>query len=242
MLLQYEAFPAALQEPLRLHYAERKPLTRPVWKLWHPVLWRDFRVLLAGRTADQVMAGFNQATRRKIRKAQKSGVAVERLNDPAQLQEVHSIWEEDAQRQGYVPRTLRQIRELYDESTARGVGEVLLARVGDEIAAFNFVLHYGIATYYLHGGYREKHSDACANHLLQFEAMQRAMARGSTYYSLAAPGRGGLLQYKQGFGGEIADNTRFVTVPLKRAWTKLLGPVMGQVKLMNIAKKWAAGR
>jgi len=243
LLIQYEAFCNALTQPLRDHYAAHRVSDGPIWKLYSPVLWREFRVRLAGRTPQEILADFNQGTRRKIRKAQKSELRIDAVErNEATMRDVHDVWVEDAQRQSYTPRPFDQVWRLYEESLRRGVGEVLIAWAGDEIAGFNFILHFGVGTYYLHGGYRGKHAELCPNHVLQFEAMCRSLARGAAYYSLAAPGRDGLLQYKQGFGGDLVDHTRFVAVPLRPMRLLALRPLIGDVRLVRIAKQWAARR
>jgi len=238
VLLQFEAFAADMTEPLRGHFTDRRPAADPIWKLYHPSLWREFRVRLAGRTPDEIMAGFNQGTRRKIRGAQKAGVTIDAVRDEAGLREAWDIWCEDAQRQSYTPRPWEQVRAIYRAASQRDRGEVLTAHVGGQTAGFNFILHFGIGTYYLHGGFRSALQETNPNHILQYEAMCRAQKRGAAYYSLAAPGRDGLYQYKSGFGGEIVDNTRFCSVPLRRMRLSLLRPMIGQVRWMKAAKRW----
>jgi hypothetical protein len=241
VLVQFEAHEADVHDAIRERFADRKISAQPIWKLWHPVLWREVRVALKDKTEADLLAGFNQTTRRKIRKADKADVRIRPAKDESEMPEVHAIWCEDADRQGYAARPLDQIVSLYRESTQRGIGDVLIAEVDGAVAAFNMIFHFGVGSYYLHGGFREKHADACPNHPLQFEAMKRALARGKDYYSLAAPGRGGLAQYKAGFGGEIVDHTRFVSVPWRPLPLKLMRGAISNIRLAQTLKRIFGG-
>ena len=63
-----------------------------------------FCVPLAGRSLDEVFAGFNQLWRRNIKKASKLGVAV-REGDEADLATFHEIYVETAQRDRFQQQT-----------------------------------------------------------------------------------------------------------------------------------------
>ncbi|MEI8082769.1 MAG: peptidoglycan bridge formation glycyltransferase FemA/FemB family protein, partial [Actinomycetes bacterium] len=76
-----------------------------------------FQIPLAGRTEDDVFAGFNQLWRRNVRKADKLGVTVEQAGKDG-LKQFHPIYVETAARDGFVPRGLKYFQRMWDAMSA----------------------------------------------------------------------------------------------------------------------------
>src|SRR5699024_2665302 len=76
-----------------------------------------FQLPLAGRTEDEILAGFNQLWRRNIKKATKSGVEV-RLGTADDLPAFHALYEETARRDNFTPRPYSYFRTMWMAMTA----------------------------------------------------------------------------------------------------------------------------
>ena len=87
-------------------------------------------------SVDDLLAGMNQSTRRKIRQAEKAGVAVRvaDLNGP-DLQTLVDLYAITGQRQGFLTRPADYYRLAWGTFIQAGLGEALLAEVDGEAVA-----------------------------------------------------------------------------------------------------------
>lgn len=240
-LLQFEAFEPEVAEPLRAFFSRRPTEDQPIWKLRHPGIWRDIRIPLAGRTPEQLLKSFNRLARRQIRDAQEAGVEVIEARDEQGISQAYEVFRESSARKGYVIRGYKDFRALIQEAWKRGMGRLLLARIDSVPASFLFGVFYRVGAVGVHTGYTERHARIPSNRLLHWHMMLRAMEEGIPYLSLAAPGRGGVREFKDAFHPQLIDNTRFVTVLLRPCLTGVLRPLIGDVRWMG-PLKWLASR
>lgn len=184
-----------------------------------------FRVPLAGRTEEDVLAGMNQLWRRNIRKAAKVGVEV-RHGDRDDLAEFHRIYVETAERDGFIPRPLSYFETMWDAMRAEDPDRirVLLAEhEGDVVAATTWV-RVGSHVWYSYGASTTAKRDVRGSNAIQWQMMKDALELGAAIYDL----RGitdtvakddpqiGLLTFKVGTGGEAAEHLGEWDLPLNR--------------------------
>lgn len=184
-----------------------------------------FQVPLAGRTLDDVLAGFNQLWRRNIRKAEKAGVVVSR-GSRADLAGFHEVYVETAARDHFTPRALAYFERMWDALTSREERlRLYLAHVDGHLAAATLMVVVGDHAWYSYGASTTADRDARPSNALQWAMIQDAHALGCTVYDL----RGiadtldpehhlfGLVQFKLGTGGyaqEYAGEWDYVLRPL----------------------------
>jgi len=184
-----------------------------------------FQVPLAGRTLDDVLAGFNQLWRRNIRKAEKAGVTVTRgtRND---LVDFHSVYVETAARDRFTPRALSYFERMWDCLNSREPRMSLhLAHHAGHLAAATIMVRVGTHAWYSYGASTTADRDVRPSNALQWDMITRAHDEGCDVYDL----RGisdtldpddhlhGLVQFKLGSGGyaqEYAGEWDYVTRPL----------------------------
>jgi lipid II:glycine glycyltransferase (peptidoglycan interpeptide bridge formation enzyme) len=111
-----------------------------------------FQLPLAGRSLDDVFAGFNQLWRRNVRKAEKAGVEVG-LGTYDDLPAFHEVYVETAARDGFTPRGLgyfqRMWRAMTNEDPLRL--QLFLARHEGRVHAATTMVTVGDHAWYSYG-------------------------------------------------------------------------------------------
>jgi lipid II:glycine glycyltransferase (peptidoglycan interpeptide bridge formation enzyme) len=174
-----------------------------------------FQVPLAGRSVDEVFAGFNQLWRRNVRKAEKSGVSVE-LGSAADLPAFHRLYEITARRDHFTPRPLSyfatMMAALREEDPDRF--RLYLARHEGDLLAATIWIRVGTHCWYSYGASADHKRDLKPSNAVQWRMLTDAHLAGSTVYDL----RGitdtldpedhlfGLIQFKLGTGGEAVEH------------------------------------
>lgn len=239
MLVQFEAFEAETRDVIRDEFPPHRRFDHPVWKLYHPSLWRELRVDLRGKTAETLLASFTTTTRQRIREAMKLDADVFEIRDDSALDEIHALWEHGGRELGYVIRPLTSFRALVKESWRRDAGILVATRHEGHLAAFVYAIFHANGAMYMYGAHDRQFSQRYSTRILQYRAMCAAVERGVPYYSLGGPADGGIREYKMSFRPHMVDNWRFVGVVLRPMQLRLLRGLIGNTKWMNRAKSWA---
>lgn len=196
-----------------------------------------FQVPLAGRTLDEVFAGFNQQWRRNIRKAQKSGVEVT-LGDASDLPDFHQVYTETAQRDGFTPRPLTYFQRMWGAMRVEAGDDrirLYLARHEGHLLAATTWVRVGAHVWYSYGASASEGRELRPSNAIQWKMIEDAHSSGASIYDL----RGisdtldsndplfGLIQFKVGTGGEAVEYVGEWDYPLNRllhkAFTYYLG-------------------
>ena len=173
-----------------------------------------FQIPLAGRTADDVFAGFNQLWRRNVRKAEKLGVTVER-SDRAGLAQFHPIYVETAHRDGFVPRGLEYFERMWDAMTAEDPDRIrlYLAHHDGVALAGTTMVTVGSHAWYSYGASADAGREVRPSNAIQWQMIKDAIEDGDTVYDM----RGisdtldesdplfGLIRFKLGTGGQAVE-------------------------------------
>ncbi len=177
------------------------------------IQFRNTMEIDLSRSEDELLAAMRPKTRYNIRLAQKRGVTV-RLGSRDDLALLYAMYDETAHRDRFIIRPLDYYRDAWGSFIEAGLAQPLVAEVERvPVAAlilFNFVRH----TYYFYGMSRDLHRDKMPNHLLQWEAMRWARAKGCAVYDMwGAPDElsesdpmWGVYRFKQGFGGQFVQH------------------------------------
>lgn len=184
-----------------------------------------FWLPLAGRTQDEVFAGFNQLWRRNVRKAEKMGVGVS-LGERGDLEEFHALYVETAERDGFTPRPLSYFVGMWDAMTGEDVSRLrlYLARHEGDLVAATTMTQVGGHAWYSYGASSTAKRDVRGSNAVQWRMMTDAIDSGAEVYDL----RGitdtldpddphvGLIQFKLGTGGQAVEYPGEWTLPLNR--------------------------
>jgi lipid II:glycine glycyltransferase (peptidoglycan interpeptide bridge formation enzyme) len=173
-----------------------------------------FQVPLAGRSLDDVLAGFNQLWRRNIKKAAKSKVEVVR-GGYDDLPAFHELYRVTAERDRFTPRALSYFQRMYHAMTGEHPDRLrlYLARHEGEVLAATTMVTVGRHAWYSYGASANHKREVRPSNAIQWQMIQDAHASGADVYDL----RGitdtldpddhlfGLIQFKLGTGGRAVE-------------------------------------
>lgn len=184
-----------------------------------------FRVALAGRTEEQLLAGFNQLWRRSIRAADRVGVRVGR-GGPRELPAFHRLYAETAARDGFTPRGADYFTRMWAGLAADDPERIrlYLAHHDGELAAATLYVRVGAHAWYSYGASSTRLRDTRASQAVQWRMMRDARIDGAQVYDLRGitdtldPGdpHVGLLRFKVGTGGQAVATLGEWDLPLNR--------------------------
>jgi len=199
--------------------AMRSDLTRRGWIFSSDqIQFRNTVLIDLTLSKDELLARMKQKTRYNVRLAEKKGVTV-RPGALTDLPVLYRMYAETSVRDGFIIRdetyyqTVWQTFMRHPPSAIRHspFAEPLIAEVEGQPVAAIFVFYFAERAYYLYGMSRDAHREKMPNHLLQWEAMQRAKAAGCAAYDLwGAPdvfaesdSLWGVFRFKEGLGGQV---------------------------------------
>lgn len=169
-----------------------------------------FRLDIAGKTEEEVMAMFASKTRYNIRVALKNHVEVT-VGGPEDLEEFTRIMRVTGERDGFSTRP-----KSYFEGLLSALGEharLYVAKIEGKMIAGTIAIAYGDKVWYLYGASDNAFRNAMPNYLLQWEMIRWAIARGCRVYDFRGVSGDlsednplyGLYRFKKGFGGELVE-------------------------------------
>ena len=163
------------------------------------------------RPAEDIEGGFDSATRRAIRKAERSGIAV--TNDSS-LQAVRAFYMLQCitrRKHGLPPQPESFFLALYEHVIARGQGTIFLAHHnGVPIAGAVFVW-FGRKALFKYGASDDRMLHLRGNNLVMWRAIKWHLANGfeELHFGRTAMNNQGLRRYKLGFGVEERTHDYF---------------------------------
>ncbi|MEZ5117455.1 MAG: peptidoglycan bridge formation glycyltransferase FemA/FemB family protein [Candidatus Nanopelagicales bacterium] len=196
-----------------------------------------FQLPLAGRSLDDVFAGFNQLWRRNVRKAEKAGVEVTHGTE-ADLPAFHEVYVETAARDHFTPRGLGYFQQMWRAMAAEEDDRLRLyvARHGGDVVAATTMVRVGDHAWYSYGASTTAGRDVRPSNAVQWAMIRDAHAAGCAVYDL----RGisdtldpddhlfGLIQFKLGTGGEAVEYVGEWDYALRPLWAKAFDAYMGR--------------
>jgi lipid II:glycine glycyltransferase (peptidoglycan interpeptide bridge formation enzyme) len=191
---------------------------------------------------EQMLARMKQKTRYNIRLAEKKGVRL-RIGELKDLPLLFKMYAETSVRDGFVIRDEGYYRAVWEaymkqpDADYQPFAEPLIAEVNSEPVAAIFVFYFAERAYYLYGMSLEAHREMMPNYLLQWEAMQRAKAKGCSVYDLwGAPDEfietdsmWGVFRFKEGLGGDVIRTLGAWDYPASSLWYKAYTKIIPRV-------------
>lgn len=188
-----------------------------------------YQVDLAGRSADDVFAGFNQLWRRNIRKAEKSGVeVVEGTREDLAL--FHPVYVETGERDGFTPRGLVYFERMWDALNAEDPKRMrlYLAKHEGEVVAATTMVTVGDHAWYSYGASTTASRNVRPSNAVQWKMITDSLDSGCAVYDLrgisdnltAGDHLLGLVQFKVGTGGYAQEYVGEWDYVLRPMWNK----------------------
>ena len=169
-----------------------------------------FRLNVAGKSEDELIAAFHSKTRYNIRVAERRGVQVRIMGKEA-VPDFSRIMLETGVRDGFVVRS-----QSYFEHMLDNLGEharLYMAYAGEEPIAGTLAIHYGDKVWYLYGASSNEHRNLMPNYLLQWSMIRWAIETGCRIYDFRGVSGDlsednplyGLYRFKKGFSGDFTE-------------------------------------
>jgi peptidoglycan pentaglycine glycine transferase (the first glycine) len=199
-------------------------------------------------TEDQLLAAMKPKTRYNIRIAQKKGVSA-RLGGVDDLDRLYALYDETAQRDGFIIRPIDYYRDAWGSFIRSGLAQPFVAEVEHEAVAALILFRFADRAWYMYGMSRNLHREFMPNHLLQWEALRWAKAHGCALYDLwGAPDElnesdpmWGVYKFKEGLGGRFTQHVGAVDFVVSRWGYWLYSVAMPRV-LNVMRRKHRAGQ
>jgi lipid II:glycine glycyltransferase (peptidoglycan interpeptide bridge formation enzyme) len=191
-----------------------------------------FQLPLAERTLDDVFTGFNQEWRRNIRKAEKAGVTV-REGTAEDLPAFHVAYVETAARDRFTPRPLAYFERMWRAMRAEDPARLrlFLAEHNGDVLAATTLVTVGTHAWYSYGASTTAGRDLRPSNAVQWAMITAAHASGAHVYDLRGisptldPSHPlfGLIRFKLGTGGQVAEYVGEFDLPLNAVLHRAVG-------------------
>jgi CelD/BcsL family acetyltransferase involved in cellulose biosynthesis len=171
-------------------------------------------------SVEQLLARFGSATRRAIRKAEKSGITVDVVGTEVGLREFYRLHVATRRRHGIPPQPISFFLNIHEQIIKMGHGFVALARSGSRVVAAAVFFQHGSTALYKFGASDNVFQAFRGNNLVIWEAIKFLMGRGCKilHFGRASLDNDGLRRFKAGWGAteEMLEYFRFDT--RTRSW------------------------
>lgn len=198
-------------------------------------------ILNLEKDEDEILKGMRQRLRRKLRKAEKAGITVEKSTNPADIHEFYEIQKQTASRHGFVAFSEDFLTKQFAAFAKHDEAVLYSAKYQGETLAQNFMIFYGNEASYHYGVSSELGTQLSGAPLLHMAAMRDARERGIKRYNFWGIVEEdetwhrfyGVSQFKRGFG---VDEFKYVPAhdlvlkPARYAVTKLIEDVRKKVR------------
>ncbi len=169
-----------------------------------------FRLDIAGKTEEELLASFTQKHRYNIRLAGRKGVEV-RVCGQEMVHDFTQIMIETGMRDNFVTRNEAYFAHLLDN-----LGEharLYMAFYEGKPIAGTLAIWFGDKVWYLYGASSNEHRNLMPNYLLQWNMIQWAVEKGCRIYDFRGVSGDldesnplyGLYKFKKGFNGEFTE-------------------------------------
>ncbi len=222
--------------PLDAGHAMRHALRAADWRSAPAIQPASTRVIDLRADEDALWGDLRKKWRQYVNKARTGGVVVVDA-DGDRLGDFYRIYQETAARAGFLIRTERAYRDVWDAYRPAGRARLLFAQTADgEPVATLFLVRSGPRVVEPYGGMTAAGADSRANYLLKWEAIRSSREQGATSYDLWGLATGGIAHFKTGFGGR---EVRYIG-----AWDLVLDPIGRQAYEAGVKGRvrWARWR
>lgn len=167
-------------------------------------------------TEEELLASFHPKWRYNLRLAEKKGVTVTAQCSRDELPAFYEVLQETCRRDGFGVRAISYYYDIWDLLIEKGLGAMFLGRAEGQIVCGALTFALGAQAWYVYGASSNSHRNLMPNHLMQWEMMKWARARGCSVYDMRGVAREtasgedegalhGLNRFKRGFGARYME-------------------------------------
>ncbi|MBC8570479.1 lipid II:glycine glycyltransferase FemX [Zongyangia hominis] len=205
----------------------------------------NYMLDIAGKTPEEVFAGFHSKCRYNIRVALRHGVQC-LVQDKSHLPEFYKLYQITAERDGFTPRPLAYFERLL--KSMQSAARLYLCYYEGEPVSGAIAVNYAGKTCYLYGASDNDHRNVMPNYLMQWEMIQWAIEtgchtydfQGIPFYDDPESSYYGIYRFKKSFQGKVVKlvgDFDFILRPnLYRAFTFLSSTHRKMAQRMHTSK------
>ena len=160
---------------------------------------------LEGMTEQKLWEGYKKRVRRDIRKAEKSGIYLEEISAPAEIEEVFALYNQTMRRNtAYTTWTKKSLYSIYEHLVKAGKAKMVFAKKDGKMAAGIILLFSEDTVYYFFSASSEKYFQYCPNDLLVHHGICLAIRESKKYFDLMTSREDdtALMNFKEKWGSQ----------------------------------------
>lgn len=163
-------------------------------------------VLDLSKSEEELLADMRSKHRQYIRKAQKNGVEI-RQGSEDDLDAFCKIIEDIAKERGYVLHSREYYKKVWELFSEQGTAKLFIAEKSNEVVGSYLIIFSEVNAYEMYGGCNQEGNQLLANYLMKWESIKYCKHAGKKFYDQwgAEFKYPGLVQFKEGFGGEVVE-------------------------------------
>ena len=136
-----------------------------------------FRIDVADKSDDDLLAMFHSKARYSVRSSIKSGATC-RIGTKEDIPGFQKLLSDTADRDNFTARPVEYFNGMYD-ALAPDYCKLFVVEYEGEMIAGSVLIRYGDKTWHLYGGSGDSHKDKLPNFLMQWEMMRWSIAQGA---------------------------------------------------------------
>ncbi len=164
-------------------------------------------VITLGTDIGLLFRSLRQSTQRNIRRSESDNVTIDFSTTPESMDAYYRLHCITRKRHGVPPQSRRFFTSIHTRLISAGKGFVVRAKHRGKTVAGAVFLHHGKKALYKFGASIPDRDHVRANNLVMWKAMERLAGEGFETLSLGRtdPENTGLVQFKNGWGGECRE-------------------------------------
>lgn len=170
--------------------------------------YHKIHILETGEGFEKIRKKFNNdSTIRSVKKAYKSGVKIREGRSLDDLIKYYSIHSMTRKRLGFPIQPFRLFKNMLDIMSEKGYFVLLLAEYDKKAIGGGIFFKHKDTVYFEHGASVHEYLDFRPNHLVLWEAIERACAEGYDIFNFGKTpiDNRGLMEFKSRWGSKIVD-------------------------------------
>jgi lipid II:glycine glycyltransferase (peptidoglycan interpeptide bridge formation enzyme) len=169
---------------------------------------------------DELWKQLDKKTRNVIRKAQKEGVTIEKIDNKDDVKKVYELYIcRVKERKNQVPIPYEYFLEIFENVSSK----FLVAKYNDKIIAESIFLEYGEKLYYFNNGSLPEYWKLNANSLLIWEIMKKNAGSKKILNLYGTPSgenkedpNYSMYKFKSGFGGKLVEEFEYYDMEISK--------------------------
>jgi lipid II:glycine glycyltransferase (peptidoglycan interpeptide bridge formation enzyme) len=167
------------------------------------IIEKHTHILSLDKSEEILWKNLEGRCRTAVRKAEKTGVAIDFANDVSEMEEYFKILKDVYNRQNLIyPHPLQFFLDIFNKYNGSQL-YMLIGRLNGKVIAGGIFLVGPETVFYLNGASLRDFNNTGVNNLLQWKSILHACSLGKKYYDFVGSDMERFGKFKKSFGGEL---------------------------------------